>query len=119
VRTLAPSNPSFPVQLSVFGASRPLTPIRFIKPTQPEALVADLNDETSLPSYQQKRHFIPILGLGILGGGLGGTPGRMVSVKATAVTAWLLARSGQAGPQRLIEPAPSLSQPVSAPGGKL
>ena len=94
---------SFPVKISVPGASCPLNKTLVFKPTQPEALVADANDTTSISSPQANRGLLMPLGLGIgggfIGGAIGGTPGRIVGISIGATSLVVnLARTRHAGP---------------------
>jgi hypothetical protein len=93
---------SFRVRITVPGASCPLNSTLVLKPTQPEALVADANDTTSVSAPQKRRLFaLPGLGIGagFIGGAIGGTPGRIVgiSISATSLVVNLL-RAGHSNP---------------------
>jgi hypothetical protein len=87
---------SFLVKITVPGASCPLNPTLVLKATQPEELVADASDTTSVSSTKANRHLFMPLGLGIgagfIGGAIGGTPGRIVgiSISATSLVITLL-----------------------------
>jgi hypothetical protein len=94
---------SFPVKISLPGASCPLQPTLVLKPTQTETLVANASDTTSVSSPQARHGLFMPLGLGIgagfIGGAIGGTPGRIVglSISATSLVITLL-RSHHSGP---------------------
>jgi hypothetical protein len=94
---------SFRIRITVPGASCPLNPTLVMRPTQPEELVADASDTTSVSSPKASRHLFMPLGLGIgagfIGGAIGGTPGRIVgiSISATSLVVTLL-RSHHSGP---------------------
>lgn len=81
---------SFPFLLNVPWASGPVNPILSIKSTGSDTFVADASAMTSInpPQKKQSKHVIPYLfGLGILGSAVGGTPGRIAGLSATAVLA--------------------------------
>ena len=85
---------SFPIQLDVPGASVPLNPVLYIKTPGQDSFTADANDTTSItPPQKKRRRFIGLFGLGILGGVLGGTPGRVVGLSVSAATAITLIAS--------------------------
>jgi hypothetical protein len=90
---------SFRIRINVPGTSCPLNPTLVLKPTEPEALVADASDTTSVSSPKANRHLFMPLGLGIgagfIGGAIGGTPGRIVgiSISATSLVVTLLRSS--------------------------
>ena len=85
---------SFPVQLDIPGASVPLNPVLYIKTAGQDSFTADANDTTSItPPQKKRRRFIGLFGLGILGGVLGGTPGRIVGLSVSAATAITLIAS--------------------------
>jgi hypothetical protein len=93
---------SFRVRITVPGASCALNPTLMLKPTQPDALVADADDTTSVSSPQKRRLFMPLglgIGAGFIGGAIGGTPGRIVgiSISATSLIVTLL-RAGHSNP---------------------
>jgi hypothetical protein len=93
---------SFRVKIAVPGASCPLNPTLVLKPAQPETLVADANDTTSVSSPEKRRIFMPLglgIGAGFIGGAIGGTPGRIVgiSISATSLIVTLL-RAGHSHP---------------------
>jgi hypothetical protein len=94
---------TFRVRITIPGASCPLNPTLVLKPTQPEELVADASDTTSVNSPKANRHLFMPLGLGIgagfIGGAIGGTPGRIVgiSISATSLLVTLL-RAGHSNP---------------------
>jgi hypothetical protein len=94
---------SFPVKTTVPGTTCPLNQTLVLKPTQPEALVADANDTTSISSPQANRRLLMPLGLGIgagfIGGAIGGTPGRIAGISISATSLVVnLARTRHAGP---------------------
>jgi hypothetical protein len=81
---------SFPLQLNVPWASGPVNPILTIKWTEPAAFVGVASDNTSVNPIQQKskmsRHLLLPLGLGLAGGAIGGTPGRIVAAGGAAIS---------------------------------
>jgi hypothetical protein len=93
---------SFPVKITVPGASCPMSPTIVLKSTQPEALVADANDTTSVSSTQNRQLFLPLglgIGAGFIGGAVGGTPGRIVGLSISVTSLVVsLARSRHSGP---------------------
>jgi hypothetical protein len=93
---------SFRVKITVPGASCPLHPTLVLKPNQPEALVADANDTTSVSSQENRRVFMPLglgIGAGFIGGAIGGTPGRIVGISISATSLVVsLARARHSGP---------------------
>ncbi len=95
---------SFQTKITVPGASCPVNPTLVIKLTQPEELVADASDTTSVSSSQTNRRLFMPLGLGIgagfIGGAIGGTPGRIVGISISATSLVVsLVRSRHSGPQ--------------------
>lgn len=85
---------SFPIQLDVPRASVPLNPVLYIKTPVQDSFTANANDTTSItPPQKKRRRFIGLFGLGILGGVLGGTPGRIVGLSVSAATAITLIAS--------------------------
>lgn len=92
---------SFRVKLMVPGASCPLNPTLVLKPTQPEAIIGDANDTTSVNSPANRRLFMPLglgFGAGFIGGAIGGTPGRIVGISISA-TSLVIGIARHAGPQ--------------------
>ncbi len=95
---------SFPIQLDIPGASVPLNPVLYIKTAGQDSFTATANDTTSItPPQKKRRRFIGLFGLGILGGVLGGTPGRIVGLSVSAATATTLIASSH----RHVEPIPA------------
>ena len=95
---------SVPMTIHIPWASKPvLSPTLSIDMTKADSFVADASDETSVnPPQQKKPSILPFtVGLGILGGAVGGTPGRIVGVSATVVLAAVARRRGTSGPSPL------------------
>jgi hypothetical protein len=94
---------SFRVKITIPGTGCPLNPTLVLRPIQPDALVGEANDRTSVSSSPANRRLLMPLGLGIgagfIGGAIGGTPGRIVgiSISATALLVSLV-RSRHSGP---------------------
>ena len=89
---------SFPIQLNVPWASGPVNPILHVTSTAPNALAGDASDTTSInPPQKQHRHALLPVGLGLLGGAVGGTTGRIAGVAGTGATAVAMNR-GRSGP---------------------
>jgi hypothetical protein len=92
------------VTIPIPWASKPvLNPTLFIDMTKADSFIADASDETPVnPPQQKKQRVLPFtLGLGILGGAVGGTPGRIVGVSSTVVLAAVARRRGHSGPSPL------------------
>jgi hypothetical protein len=94
---------SFQTKMVIPGASCPLHPTLVLKPTQPEEVVADASDTTSVSASQGNRRLFMPLGLGIgagfIGGAIGGTPGRIVGISISATSLVVsLVRSRHSGP---------------------
>lgn len=79
---------SFPIQLNIPWASGPVNPILHVASTTPEALVGNACDTTSInPPERQRHHTLIPVGLGLIGGAIGGTTGRIAEVAGTGATA--------------------------------
>jgi hypothetical protein len=93
-----------PVTVTIPWASRPvLQPTLLIDMTKANSFTANASDETSVNPPQQNKHsLLPFtFGLGILGGAVGGTPGRIVGTGSTVLLAVIAQRRGRPAPSPL------------------
>ena len=83
IRMAQGADVSFPVQLTVPGATGPANPILSVKASEPDAFVADTNATMSVTLPEKKRgQRLPLLlgGAGLVAGAVSGKAGRIVAL---------------------------------------